>query len=241
MGVLLYTYHLSKGEEMGSGLNGDVFDCILPDSIVRVIYSDETGIGNVKEEPIAVVVAVMFNMDTQWTPVTAEITAAVHKSQSRRKLLKENSEISGQLLYKALRSGRHPEAKEFLTDLLVIPYKLHIPIFYGAVDRIRFNNRSGPPRGDWTPQDVAFDICLEKVDQYVNTLLPKENVIWISDTTGKQKRLKHGLLTYQIFETIKFGPDNKLSPHTARIVDTIYFGDSKESRFLQLADYVVRR
>jgi len=87
-----------------------------------------------------------------------------------------------------------------------------------------------------TPQDVAFDICLEKVDQYVNTLLPKENVIWISDTTGKQKRLKHGLLTYQIFETIKFGPDNKLSPHTARIVDTIYFGDSKESRFLQLAD-----
>jgi hypothetical protein len=40
--------------------------CLVGDERVFVAYSDESGVGSIKKEPITVVTAVMMNIDTQW-------------------------------------------------------------------------------------------------------------------------------------------------------------------------------
>jgi hypothetical protein len=44
---------------------------------VRVIYSDETGVGSITDEPYAVVAVIMLNMNSQWHPVSEAMQAAL--------------------------------------------------------------------------------------------------------------------------------------------------------------------
>ena len=88
------------------------------------------------------------------------------------------------------------------------------------------------------PYDVAFRVCLDDVESYVDKFIPKENVLWIADV-GHQSDLKMSFNMQQIMSlssttaALGLSPDNAFQSH---IADTIYFGDSHESRALQLAD-----
>jgi hypothetical protein len=207
-------------------------------SVVRVVYSDESGTGSVKDEPITVVGAIMLNLDSQWEPVEADLA----ELPSRR-------EFKGKNLYKDLRKNRHAvEADEILRLFLSIPMNHHVPIFFGAVDRAAFaRNKKGvlgvgsQLAGSHTALDSAFQHCFDQVDSYALAAFPRERILWIADHNEPKEadiRQRHNWFNIGVAVDVPglMGLRPAKQTHQPRIVDTLYFGHSKHSRLLQLAD-----
>lgn len=98
---------------------------------MRVVYSDESGVGSLKKEPLTVVTAIVLNADDQWESVEAALRVA--EMGTPRNLL-HNRQLKGSLLYSAVRKGL-PLGSGKLKEILSIPAREKIGIFYGAVDR----------------------------------------------------------------------------------------------------------
>jgi hypothetical protein len=191
----------SYGRPAFDGIGSGSLLVVLPHTIVRVVYSDETGTGSIEEEPLTVVTALMINMDSQWADVSNDIVGI---RPFRR-------EFKGHRLYRDLRNGRqHVDADAILRQVLAIPKKRRLPLFYGAVDRVSFR-RLKPNVLNWLPPaerqyppnlaseiGSAFDHCMDKVDTYVHTLLPGEQVLWIADKSQYEKLLKDGRFWFDI-------------------------------------------
>lgn len=201
-------------------------------SVVRVVYSDETGTGSIVEEPLTVVSAIMMNLDSQWQPVYRDLEAVRPKP---------SFEFKGSRLFRDLRNGRRrAQADDILRAVLSIPARHHVPIFYAAIDRTGYARRPQADRNNKSkPYDMALVFCLRSVHGYVYTLMPQERVLWIADKTCAEKvtRQAHHFIQRLAEQT----PDEMNSgvkgimPQSL-IVDAIYFGDSQQSAALQLAD-----
>jgi len=203
-------------------------------SVVRVVYSDETGTGSVVEEPLTVIAALMMNLDSQWEPVYRDLEAVRPKPEF---------EFKGAKLFRDLRNGRKRAAADtILRGILSIPARYHIPIFYAAIDRVGYEKRPVRNVGDEAskPYDMALIFCLRSVHTYVYTLLPQERVLWIADKSGSYEDVSRHAREF-IERLARHSPEDlnsgvkEMKPH-ASFVDTIYFGDSKQSAALQLAD-----
>ena len=208
-------------------------------NFVRVVYSDESGTGSLVEEPLTVVAALMLNIDSQFEAVSKDLEA-VRPSP--------NYEFHGKRLFRDLRNGRRRErADTILRSLLSLPIKHSFPVFYAAIDRVGFarqmakqaNIDANPSTYAAKPYDVAFVFCLRSVHTFVYTVIPKERVLWIADKNGYERvtRQAHQFiqgLAENNPEGMNSGVEN-MKPQES-IVDTIYFGDSKQSAALQLAD-----
>jgi len=216
------------------------------ESLVRVVYSDESGLGgSIEKEPVTVVTAIMLNMESQWEPVERDLSV-IHNDVllKDRRLLRDGWEIHGKELFKAVR--RHDEkAKNALSLILNIPNIHSVPIFYGAVDRAGFNalpDDSLPiiKRGRRnSAYDLAFHLCVRRVETYIQTTLPKrERALWIAEHSGYEKSLKHTLEWAQATEVVPMEGEivDVVRTVPTRFVDTVYFGDSEDSLALQLAD-----
>ncbi len=197
-------------------------------SVVRVVYSDESGTGSIADEPLTIVTALMLNLDSQWEPVYRDLEAVRSKFDAR--------EFKGATLFRALRNGRRRvRADAILRGVLSIPARHHIPIFYAAIDRsghAQRHDRTGS-------YDMALMFCLRSVHTYIYTLLPKERVLWIADKSGYENisRAAHEFtkrLAENAPEALNSGVQD-MKPQSS-IVDTMYFGDSEQSGALQLAD-----
>jgi len=212
--------------------------------------------GSEQDEPITVVTALMLNMDSQWHPVSESIQRALEAAFGREDF--SNYEIRGSALYRKIRKGDTTAQKLMLT-LMGIPHQHLVPVFYGAVDRAGFRafvrdlyepsvigRGSYPPDQDkrlLTPLDTfkeALNGCIETVDSYVHTAFPSEQVLWIhdrgrydEDAKGKLKELRWVRSTFGDFMKLLHPGIYADESHVA---DTIYFGNSEESRALQLAD-----
>ncbi len=200
-------------------------------SVVRVVYSDESGTGSISEEPLTVVTALMLNLDSQWEPVYRDLEALRPTP---------TFEFKGAKLFRDLRNGRRRErADANLRGILSIPARHHVPIFYAAIDRAGYERRPTKRNDESTPYDMALIFCLRSVHTYVYTLLPKERVLWIADKTGYENVSRQAQEFIQRVVADYPGGLNSgvpdMKPHTS-IVDTLYFGDSKQSAALQLAD-----
>jgi hypothetical protein len=211
-----------------------IFDDNGKKTVVRVVYSDESGTGSVEEEPILVVTAIVLNMDSQWRPVEMELNALAPK---------QNSEFKGAKLFRDLKNGRkRAQADAILRGVLSIPVKYHIPIVYSALDRVEFRRlTAGKPKAAKDYQ-IGFFICADLIDIMLHTFFPTERVLWISDHSerneGRLKQVHNLAKGFQ--QLVGTSPFKELFPqktaHVSPMVDTVYFGNSHESRALQLAD-----
>src|SRR5437879_432690 len=95
---------------------------------MRVVYSDESGLGGGEGEPVVVVTAICIDVDRQWHEIERAMTEAIFAVLSR-KLLVGGSELKGQKLYQCLRKNR-PGAAETLTRVLSVVSGNKVPIFY---------------------------------------------------------------------------------------------------------------
>jgi hypothetical protein len=156
-------------------------------------------------------------------------------------------EIKGRRLFSRAEK-KHLPSMQLLLTLLDIAESEQIPIFYGAVHREGYKRVFTNDPSETGPYALAFYECADAIDRYTHREIPKEKILWIADRSKAEARLKEGLLGFR--EMRLMGWDEILKgtglegirlpslhePHVAHITDTIYFGDSKESRALQLAD-----
>lgn len=230
---------------------------------LRVVYSDESGVGNIDKEPVTVVTAIVVNLDRDWEDVERELNnlrkdapaAAIEgdrilKGKSIYSLLRKNAELEQQ------RDGAlHPNARQirdeaitlrqFLHRLFGVIVKYRIPIFYGAVDRkglIEYQKQ--PTLSDTeksaTAYNLAFAECLARLDAAASTFT-NERLLWIADRSDKQREpaTKSELEYYRSATAenleLLFGEPNAEASRIS-VADTIYFGHSSDSIALQLAD-----
>jgi hypothetical protein len=185
----------------------------------------------------------------------------------------QNPELKGDRLFKGLRGKIHgiaPEkAVEALAGVLSVVVRNGVQIFHGAIDRaghaeqwsayrpevgrlcVEYGvERPEPP----TDEEAALLECLERLDAFAHTYMPKESILWIADKSGFEKSVKHGLKFFQLISAFDADALRRLlverarqrgvadfnlpafDHHPSHVVDTIYFGDSHESLALQLAD-----
>jgi hypothetical protein len=219
-------------------------------TVVRVVYSDESGVGNRKNEPVTVVTGIVINIDKEWRRVEKKLLA-IYESTPNDLLEKKKGGyvLKGRILYSAFKN-KVPGAEKTLRKTLEIPSKCGISIFYGAIDRETFEEnypaRKLSPRereliSAPTDYDLAFQQCLRKLDKIARSFAG-EKVLWIAERSDPQRepstRMIHRIHGITVENMIDFTrPDWQLvrdDPMT--VVDTIYFGDPTESIALQLAD-----
>lgn len=213
----------------------------LGDELVKVVYSDESGIGSIEEEPVTVVTALMFNLDSQWEPVERDLVEI--QSSTPSGLLKYGYELHGKRLFSNIKRGSDA-AIIALLSVLKIPIDHLVPVFYGAVDRAGFEaDKSKKTELSFrqkrlTPYDVAFDACLRRIDSYVHTAFPQERILWIAEHSGHEKGLQTSLLWARATEKVIIEGEEQemIRSESSHLADVIYFGNSEESRALQLAD-----
>jgi uncharacterized protein DUF3800 len=196
-------------------------------TIVRVVYSDESGTGSIKEEPITVVAAVVINLDTQWEKVENDLNQIAPD---------ENYEFKGARLFRDLKNGRkRDQADRLLKGILSVPAKNRLAIYQGAVDRKGFETQGPKTPSKFDANDAAFFICLSQIEAAIHGFLPDERILWIADHSGHyEKRLKLGHRIFRMMQEFELIPG--VPARKSCLVDTVYFGDSRDSRALQLAD-----
>jgi hypothetical protein len=178
---------------------------------LRVVYSDESGTGDAKKQPITVVTAIMLNMDSQWKPIERELSAIkIHRipvglmrfgeGDRRMSTLTQNPELKGDLLFKGLRGKirriEPQKAVEALTQVLSVVVKNGIQIFHGAIDRAGHAQwfASFPELvKELTDEAEALMECLQQLDKFAHANMPQESVLWIADKSGFEKSVKRGL------------------------------------------------
>ncbi|MGD0672714.1 MAG: DUF3800 domain-containing protein [Candidatus Binatus sp.] len=233
-----------------------IFTGIVGKTIVRVVYSDESGVGSIKTEPLTVVTAIVLNVDKQWEPVQDALYLA--EMDTPRKLLYKR-QLKGSVLYGAVRKGISA-ASETLTEILSIPARERIGIFYGAVDRagclrsLHKSSKSGSPLAEY---HAAFADCLDRVDTAAKIFAAGERVLWIAHRSDRQREpaTTSSHFWHKIFTEVRPRPNKAPATITdegfaalmdslvieptgkkSSIVDTVYFGNAENSIALQLAD-----
>jgi hypothetical protein len=98
--------------------------------VVRVVFSDEAGVGSKKDEPITVIAGLLLNLDTQCEPLVSDIEdilTDVFKDAGRA----TEYEIKGGRLSDDLKSGREKGkyAKELVSPTRVATEKPSVPNF----------------------------------------------------------------------------------------------------------------
>ena len=194
------------------------------ETVVLVAFSDES---DQDSGPIVVVSAVIMNMDSQWPCVGKAMNA-----------IQPGREIKGQPLFKDLRNGRHREkADKKLSQVVSVVTDNLLPVFPGTIQRAWFDDmmrKLGNTKT--TAYEVAFALCLHRVDMWMHTIFPKEQVVWISDDAGKyEKTIPEALAVWRQNADAGLSLE-QMMPQALHIADTIFYGSSKRSRSIQIAD-----
>jgi uncharacterized protein DUF3800 len=209
---------------------------------LRVVYSDESGVGNIDKEPITVVAAIVINMDRDWDSIEKDLRAITEESPNA--LLEKNRSLKGRKLYSIIRKDipERMDAQHTLNRVLAVLLKYRIAVFYGAVDRHGLEtylaDRSIPEEDRHiTSYDVAFDECLGRLDSAALTFTD-ERILWIADRSDKMREpaTRSSLDYYRFKQGLHIARLLTNEEPRVSVADTVYFGHSDESVALQLAD-----
>jgi hypothetical protein len=98
---------------------------------MKVVYSDESGLGGEPDGPHTVVTGLMLNVDSQWQPVLELLEEALQEFLGQDDT--SNYEIKGRTLYRRIKNGDR-KAETLLRVLVNIPSRCLVPLFSGAVN-----------------------------------------------------------------------------------------------------------
>jgi len=199
---------------------------------VRLIYFDEAGTGSIAREPITTVAAVIVHGDREMPLINA-------RSRELRNLLPEQSrndfEFKADKMFRKIRKGGNESLyAKLATGFLEMMRELDLRIEALAIDRASFNERGV------VPQDFAFVSVAAGIAQWLHQLNPPEGALVIADPSRSQDRWQ------SVIESIRRSglkiSDGQSSraqeiPPLDHLVETIYFGQSRASVGIQMADY----
>lgn len=212
-------------------------------SAMRVVFSDESGTGD-KDDPLTVVAAMLVDADVQWEPFTKDFRmAAIQVPEDQRQFVleREMHEVKGDRLFRALR--RRPEcyAGTLLREIAKLPARHRVPIFYGAVDRAAIARKKEVHRDElFLDQktdihlDAAFRECIEQVERWSWESSAQERLVWIADDPARHVRTVAS--ASRLLDFVRITNLDREVNRTSRVIDTIFFGHSRDSHALQIVD-----
>ena len=217
---------------------------------MKVVYSDETGMeGDEERDPSVVVVALLFNMDSQWRPVRDAVEEAIVETVNPRDLSKYA--LKGRRIYKKIERNE-PGAHALMARLMAIPSACLVPVFRHGVHLAGFRlqrsrmKQFSQVRDTYAPFKLAFQGCMTQIDTQVHTFCHDEEVLWIHDEGSLNESAKTSLRDFRTFlrlgqeilaEMKKDGHvESSIHEHVSHVADMIYFGNDESSRLLQLVD-----
>jgi hypothetical protein len=202
-------------------------------NLVRLVYTDEAGIGDERQEPFTVVAAVPINGDTQWRAIDADIVD-----------LRKDHHVPAHVELKAchifwgtdaFKSWKREDRVKLQRDFLLVLDRYKLKIFYGGIERAHFKQILAPippSEVDQQPQDIAFLMAMGDFENYLCGDSPGEVGAVIADNSDRENVFKESLSDYRkrplrgIYNT-KFN----------HLIEPVLFTDSKESWGIQFADH----
>jgi len=140
--------------------------------------------------------------------------------------------FGGRGYFKNRREWPPEKRQRIIIDVLDSLMIFNLPIIYGAIDKPKHRKKYFYPIN---AHDLAFMLFAERVDRWIASKAPFERCILIADESDRDKIIKTSLRQYRK-AGIEIGHSEK-PKKLSNIADAIYFGDSKDSWGLQLADF----
>jgi uncharacterized protein DUF3800 len=120
---------------------------------------------------------------------------------------------------------------QVIEALLTMVGQYQFPIVYGAVDKNRLAEKVF---GSADPLDVCFRICMEGIEDWIGKILPHElSILIVDEFQQKDKAILRKSFRSLRKQIRPYKPD---SPKIWHFHDDMYFGASKDSIGIQLAD-----
>ncbi len=197
---------------------------------MRLIFSDEAGTGDEAAEPILVVAAIVVEADHQWSLIEHQRQTILQNCV--REESRANFEFKASRLFGQIGKGNN---EALLNAFLQIIPTFDLPIIWGAVDRHRMKSdyaSQGLPCSNETMQNLAFSIAAAQAEWLMREAMSSERAIWLADETRANPEMKASLRRLQV----KTPFDDEVVTKFEHIIDTIFFGSSRVSLGIQLAD-----
>jgi len=227
--------------------------------IVRLVYLDEAGISNPKQEPFLVVAGVTVQADTQFKEIEKYLDELADKHVPNRK--KGEFAFHAMELFHGTKNfdrqiWAFEKRLEILDDLASIPKKFDLPICWGVTDRIQAPEAISVPVEPQLLEQIvhshAFFKFVTQIEVVMRASAQSEVAMLIAeDRPIMRKMLKMSHAMFRGRAPIKFQDVmkeifadeedplsrvyNKIFP-LDRIVETVHFAEKTESSLLQVAD-----
>lgn len=120
---------------------------------------------------------------------------------------------------------------EMIHALLNLIQSQKLTVIYGAVNKKLLANQMWASA---SPIDICFRICAEAIEQWLTTDGKEEFALLIADDFEKQQKAELKKSFRQLRKPIR--PPQWTLPKLEHVHDAMYFGDSKDSIGIQLAD-----
>jgi hypothetical protein len=219
---------------------------------VRLIYLDEAGISNPKQEPLLVVAGVAVDADKQIKQVEGYLDELIEKHIPKEK--RDGCVFHAMDIFHGTKrfdraSWSFEKRLEILDDLAAIPKRFDLPVCYGVTDRPSLpgllKGPAGPDLIEIIAHGHAFFKFLMQMEVVLRATAQEEVGMLIAedrDRVRKALKIAHAsfrgraLEQYQIdMKEVTEGLFKLLLP-LERIVETIHFAQKGESSLLQVAD-----
>lgn len=219
---------------------------------MRIAYLDESGIGNIKQDPVVVVAGVLVHADTQWFRI-----------EQRLEYIRQNfvpkDKRNGLIFHaKDIYHGTNQFSREewdkdlrlsILDELVKIPGDFNLPVLWGICDRSMPSTvlPKGPAQdhlamsyvhaATWAIMHAEYFMRLHQAEVEVFSITMENNNILRKSLKSWHKYLRYNLP--------QFGPyvDAGYLPLT-HCIDTPHFAEKDECSPLQVADacaFVIKR
>jgi uncharacterized protein DUF3800 len=217
---------------------------------MRLVYFDEAGSSfNVDQEPIITVAAVIVHGDLQTLPIEKDAREIVDDLVPPR--LRDGFEFHGTHMLRnsgPIRGWPRAERYEALRAFLGLTRKHNLPVIAISLHKRgcraaigeRFDELSRERQKHYA-HEGAFLLCAASVEEWFRKNAMYERGFCIADDAQSRGVLRGGLGAYRRGWLTLDGKSIFSADH---LIDTIYFGNSHESIFLQLADvcaFVIKR
>ena len=200
--------------------------------IVYLAYMDDSGTNN-KNHKYQVMTAVLIEANRKFVNLEFDMASCIEKLMPPEKLQTFDefhaSDIYGGFgIFKDVEQSQRFAAINYLLGL--VPSQ-KIPVIYGAVDRAQLATKV---YGSADPLDICFRICAKGIQNWIGKNAGMELVLIIADDSDQKVRST----LRQSFRSMrrKISPPNWEIPELVNFPDDMYFGDSRDSLGIQLAD-----
>jgi hypothetical protein len=205
------------------------------DKLSRTIYLDESGIGNLENDPVTVVAGIILNSDKQWLALENYLREMVEEYApvaERPGLVWHAKDLFWGT--KAFHKDRWSEALRYkvLDELASIPSRFEFPIVWGAIERQKVALRH--PELNAVRQKthcymLGTSICLMQAEMYMRTCASGEVASVVLENTSDVRRQVKGLHQFlRGSDAIAVGESSKYLP-LSKIIDTPHFAEKDEA------------